>query len=129
MAARWGGKAIAAILALWLVPAGGLAHAGSRHADPVTVQARSQVQPSETLTTRVARQPAPVRAFVKRRLECNHWGGEEPYSKTRARQIGRAAQRLGCDTLDNDEARLRKRYRGNAELPVILDAVRDAWAL
>ena len=130
MAARWGGKAAVAGMALCLVPGAGVAQAGSPAASPAAPSPPAvQPQVPEPLAARVAGWPAPVRAFVKRRLECNHWGGEEPYSKARARQIAQAAQRAGCDRLDRDEARLRQRYRANAALPALLDAVRDAWEL
>jgi hypothetical protein len=121
MAAGWGGKAMMAGAALCMLPTAGLAQTAA----PVSTQAQAQ----ESLEMRVARQPAAVRAFIKRRLECNHWGGEEPYSKARARQIARAVQRMGCDHLDRDEVQLRKRYSANAELPALLDTVKDAWEL
>jgi hypothetical protein len=78
-----------------------------------------------SLSDRVAQQAAPVRAFIARRTECNHWGGEEPYDAQRRNEIERAVRDLRCNRLDKDEAKLRKRYRTNRELPTLLDAVRD----
>lgn len=54
--------------------------------------------------------PAPVKAFVTRKLECYYWAGEEPYDKARAREIARAMKRLNCDSLERDEAALRPRF-------------------
>ena len=124
MTSGWCGKAIMAGAAFCLGVGADGAQAGAAPASSV-----QEGQAPDSLAARVAGQPSPVRAFVKRRLECNHWGGEEPYSKARARQIARAAQRAGCDNLERDEARLRKRYPANADLPGLLDAVRDAWEL
>lgn len=77
----------------------------------------------------VMQQPKMVRDFVARRLQCNHWGGEEPYDAARRREISRAVKALRCNSLDRDEARLLRRYRDNAELPALLVAVREAWEL
>lgn len=147
MAKGWVSRAVIAGAVFALLPGAGFAAAGEPAAEslpaprsavvsesvptsaPAAVPAPVAGQAAEPLATRLARQPSAVRAFVKRRLECNHWGGEEPYSKARARQIARATQRLVCDNLDRDEARLRQRYSTDAELPALLDAVRDAWEL
>lgn len=81
--------------------------------------------PLPTLAERVAAQPKTVRAFIARRTDCNHWGGEEPYDAARRREINRAVRDLRCTRLDRDEAKLIKHMRGNAELIALLDAVRD----
>ena len=77
----------------------------------------------------ITRQPKTVRDFVARRLQCNHWGGEEPYDAARRREISRAVKTLRCNSLDRDEARLLRRYPDNAELPALLAGVREAWEL
>ena len=48
-------------------------------------------------------QPEDVPAFIERTVECNHWGGEEPYDKERAAQIRTAVERAQCDHLTSDE--------------------------
>lgn len=81
--------------------------------------------PAPTLAERVARQPEAVRAFIDRRTGCNHWAGEEPYDAPRRKEIEAALTDLRCDRVDADEAALLRRYRGDAELVALLDAVRD----
>lgn len=71
--------------------------------------------------------PADVRAVVDRWELCNHWGGEEPYDKARARQIERASAKLGCDRLDHDEALLRRRYAHKPAILRLLTAAHDLY--
>jgi len=69
------------------------------------------------------RLPAEVRQAIARREACNHWAGEEPYDRARAREIAANVRRLGCVRLEKDEARLRRRY---ARRPGVLRALRAA---
>jgi hypothetical protein len=48
--------------------------------------------------------PKDVAAVLTRRVACNHWMGEEPYDKARAREIERAIRQNKCDSLAGDEA-------------------------
>jgi hypothetical protein len=66
-----------------------------------------------------------VGQFLARKLECFHWAGEEAYDKARAREIRRAFQRLQCDALEKDEAKLRKSFAPHAPSMEALDAARD----
>ncbi|RKI71952.1 hypothetical protein D7X55_08410 [Corallococcus sp. AB049A] len=66
--------------------------------------------------------PSDVTAFVSRQEECHHWGGEEPYSKERAREIRAAAERLACERLEADARALRSKYQDNREVLESLDA-------
>lgn len=75
----------------------------------------------QTLRDRVNAQPRRVIAFVERRADCNHWGGEEPYDAERRREIEKNVRDLRCLTVDRDERRLRKRYRNVAAVLGILD--------
>ncbi|KLK91675.1 hypothetical protein AA309_18820 [Microvirga vignae] len=68
--------------------------------------------------------PADVRAFAERRLECNHWAGEEPYDAERAGQITGAMERLQCERLKVDEMQLRRHYAGSTAILGVLDDVR-----
>jgi hypothetical protein len=65
--------------------------------------------------------PADVRHVLKRREDCDHWLGEEPYDADRRREIERAVRKLRCDTLERDEARLRRRYVTH---PAIIDRLK-----
>jgi hypothetical protein len=69
--------------------------------------------------------PGDVRAFVERRIECNHWAGEDAYDAERGRQIAAAVERLRCDRIDRDEARLRRRHSGSARVRRALERARD----
>ena len=70
--------------------------------------------------------PKDAGAVVKRRLECDHWVGEEPYDKARAREIAGAIRRNKCSSLERDEAATLKRYAND---PKVVKAVNDAKAL
>jgi hypothetical protein len=74
----------------------------------------------------VATLPKDAAAVVNRRLECDHWAGEEPYDKARAREIARATTRNKCDSLERDEAAMLKRYAND---PKVVKAVNEAKAL
>ncbi len=52
--------------------------------------------------------PKSVQQLNKRQIECNYWGGEEPYDKAWLRQINAAVAKLKCDTLEKDEKKLLK---------------------
>ena len=69
--------------------------------------------------------PGDVRAFVERRIECNHWAGEDAYDTQRGRQIAAAVERLRCDRIDRDEARLRRRHADSAKVRRALERARD----
>ena len=76
--------------------------------------------------TDLARAPLPVRAFIARRADCDHWGGEEPYDAARRREIERAIRNLRCDALDADERTLRRQYRQRPALLRLIARTRDA---
>lgn len=80
----------------------------------------------EDLDKLVATLPKDAGAVVKRRLECDHWAGEEPYDKARAREIAGAIRRNKCDFLERDETATLKRYAND---PKVVKAVNDAKAL
>jgi len=69
--------------------------------------------------------PKDVASFVRRTDECNHWGGESPYDKARAKEIKKAVARLRCDQLKADEETLRRKYQDNAKILQVLDKVKD----
>ncbi|HEX3971620.1 MAG TPA: hypothetical protein VHX19_09855 [Stellaceae bacterium] len=69
-------------------------------------------------------QPQPVVVFIKRKVACDHWAGEEPYDKARATEIARAEQRLRCASVDQTDVALRHRYRPNSDVLKALDALR-----
>jgi hypothetical protein len=69
--------------------------------------------------------PKDVAAVLTRRVACNHWMGEEPYDKARAREIERAIRQNKCDSLAGDEAALRKRYADDPKVTKALDEAQD----
>ncbi|MEH3147713.1 MAG: hypothetical protein PGN34_20750 [Methylobacterium frigidaeris] len=73
-----------------------------------------------------AKLPADVGAVATRLRGCGHWTGEDSYDAARGRAIAAAVKRLRCDALDEDEARLRRRYRRDPAALKALDAARDA---
>ena len=60
--------------------------------------------------------PPDVSDFIRRAVVCNHWAGEEPYDDERRAQINAAVQGLRCRALDADQASLRAKYAGQAEV-------------
>lgn len=68
--------------------------------------------------------PPDVVALVGRRLECQHWGGEEPYDAARRAEILAAVTHLKCGTLGADEEVLRRKYAQSPPVLVVLDAAR-----
>ncbi len=78
-----------------------------------------QVKPSRA----GPRLPADVEAYVTRRRGCNHWGGEDAYDEARARKITAAVKALRCDTIEADEARLRRRYGKDSTVLKAFDRV------
>lgn len=73
----------------------------------------------------IKRAPADVRAVIERRQGCNHWVGEEPYDKDRARQIDEAIRQLHCVRIDRDVATMRRRYKARPALVRLLDRTAD----
>ncbi|MFV0623186.1 hypothetical protein ACBY01_04125 [Sphingomonas sp. ac-8] len=69
--------------------------------------------------------PRDVRRFVDRRAMCDHWSGEEPYDQARNAQILAALTRLRCETIDADEAKLRRRYAQDPAALRALDPVEE----
>ncbi len=67
--------------------------------------------------------PKDVAAFISRAVDCNHWGGEEPYDKERQEFIKNAVEKLRCGELESDEKRLNDKYRNK---PRILNAIKTS---
>ena len=59
--------------------------------------------------------------IVTRIAQCNHWSSGEAHDPARAKEIEGAIRKYGCNTIDRDEARLRKRYAGNSAVLKALD--------
>ena len=69
--------------------------------------------------------PADVSDFIYRRVECNHWEGEEPYDAERARDIEEATLRLDCKALPQQEQYLRQQYSGEEGVLESLEKATD----
>ena len=66
-----------------------------------------------------------VRDFLQRRMECQHWAGEEGYDAARRAEINAAYARLRCAVLEADETDLKKRYDGNVVVQQALKRAPD----
>lgn len=66
--------------------------------------------------------PVDVRGFIERKSQCDHWAGEEPYDRARAREIAVAMRALRCESLSSAERRLRSKYRHQPQALSALDA-------
>jgi hypothetical protein len=80
----------------------------------------------EDLDKLIASLPKDAAAVLNRHLECFHFAGEEPYDKARAREIARATIKAKCESVDQDEAALLKRYAND---PKVAKAIHNAKAL
>jgi hypothetical protein len=69
--------------------------------------------------------PKDAAAIVTRLAMCNHFAGEEPYDKARAREIARAIRPFKCDSLEGDEATVRERYADDPKIVKALDDAKD----
>ncbi|MDX2028626.1 MAG: hypothetical protein SFW62_08320 [Alphaproteobacteria bacterium] len=67
--------------------------------------------------------PQDVADFIDRQTLCNHWAGEEPYDKERAKQIEDGMRNARCDALDKDEQVLRDKY---SKTPSVIEALDDS---
>ena len=54
--------------------------------------------------------PVEVSAFLERRIQCIHWADEEAYDDQRAAEIDEALRQLRCDSVEAEEAGLRRRF-------------------
>lgn len=81
----------------------------------------------ETVEALAAKAPADVAAAVERRLECNHWAGEEPYDAERAQEIADAVARLDCGALDADETVLLTKYAGRDDVQELIEMARETF--
>lgn len=75
---------------------------------------------SAMLMAGLAQIPEDVKLFVERRLQCEHFAGEDQYDASRAAEINAAWRRLQCDRIDADEIRIRNKYTRN---PIVLKAL------
>ena len=71
--------------------------------------------------------PKAVASFISRRVECNHWGGEEAYDHERAKQIEKAVKPLRCDRLYSDEKKLLARYKNNPKIIKAIEAAKELY--
>ena len=60
----------------------------------------------------IGKAPAPVAAYIRRRLTCMRYGGDEAMSAAEAhsQKTPAAIRALNCDRLDVDDAALRKAF-------------------
>jgi hypothetical protein len=69
--------------------------------------------------------PRDVRTLIERRWSCNHWAGEEPYDRDRAREIAAALKDDRCERIDVDERTIRRRYAKRADVLTFIEETRD----
>jgi hypothetical protein len=67
--------------------------------------------------------PEDVASWIPRMVECQHFGGEDPYDKARAEYLRKAIEEAGCAGLPEKEAFLRHKYINN---PGVLNAIQKA---
>ena len=79
----------------------------------------------DELKIRVGAAPRPVREFIIRRAECNHFMGEEAYDRARARELQKAVRKLRCGELSADEKRIRRRFATQQMIGELLKCTKD----
>jgi cytochrome c556 len=98
----------------------------NRFALIVLLATGTAVAADDTVARLKAGQPKPVVELIDRIAACNHWGGEEPYDADRREQIKRAVEKLRCDALERDEAKLLKQFDNNADVRKAIEAAKSA---
>ncbi|WP_018609612.1 hypothetical protein [Uliginosibacterium gangwonense] len=73
------------------------------------------------LIAQAAEMPKEVQTFIQRRDTCDHFRGEEGYSKARQALINRRLHQY-CTGTDAQLARLKRKYAGNPEIIEKMDA-------
>jgi hypothetical protein len=82
--------------------------------------------PADQDLSRYGPLPCEVRAFVERRASCNHFAGEFNGDRSeRDREVTRAMRGLRCNSLEADEARLRRRHAKSPTVQNALTETRD----
>lgn len=66
--------------------------------------------------------PEDVVSFIGRLDGCAHWGGEEPTNEKREKEITEAMTKLKCDNIDDDRAKLNKKYK---KQPKVIKKLKD----
>ena len=85
----------------------------------------SAADPAASYKATRAAAPADVGGYMDRRAGCLHWASEEPYDADRRAQINGALTKLGCNTIDADEAALRQKYAGQPAALVAIDLAKN----
>ena len=75
----------------------------------------------------IKKMPKAVASYISRRMECNHWGGEEAYNHERAKQIEKAVKPLRCDRLDSDEMDLLAKYQNDPKIIKAIVAAKELY--
>src|SRR5262245_41233591 len=76
----------------------------------------------EALTRDLPRDAADL---IVRRIDCNHWAGEEATDKERGQEIKAAIDKLRCRTIEEDERVLRRLYADNPKVLRSLEQARS----
>lgn len=66
--------------------------------------------------------PNDVGALLQRTDECNHWSGEEPYDKERAKEIAAAMKKINCASIDADTKKIIEKYKAD---PKIVEKIKN----
>lgn len=77
------------------------------------------------LTDLTKGQPKDVASIAERVTMCAHFAGEEPYDAARRKEIASAMKKYRCESLDTDEAVLRKRYKDNHAVLAVLQTAHE----
>lgn len=75
----------------------------------------------------IKKMPKAVASYISRRVECNHWGGEEAYNHERAKEIEKAVKPLRCDLLDSDEKDLLAKYQNDPKIIKAIGAAKELY--
>ncbi len=78
------------------------------------------VSVNDPLIDAAMRVPAEVFEWMGRRLQCDHWQGEEGYDADRRAQIAAAVRDLRCEAEPADGAALKVKYADNAMLMALI---------
>ena len=94
----------------------------------IALQASAAATHEEQMAALKKGQPKAVASLIARMADCQHWRGEEPYDASRAKEMAAAMDKLRCDKLDQDMARLRKQFAHDPKVSRAIDDTRRMLA-
>lgn len=69
--------------------------------------------------------PRPILSFILRKTECLYWNNHVVYDAKKIQKINEQKVKLKCDDLENEDAKLRKKYHENTRVIDVLNKLKN----